>query len=70
MVISYSSRVLNALGAKGRGGRRVTVCESRPALEGRRTARLLVGRVGSVTLITESQAGAAMKDCLIGQVSK
>jgi len=63
MVISYSSRVLQTIGGSGASGRQVTVCESRTAYEGRRTARLLAASVASVTLITEAQIGIAMNDC-------
>jgi translation initiation factor 2B subunit (eIF-2B alpha/beta/delta family) len=61
LLISYSSSVTRAVRALLKP--RVTVCESRPAFEGRRTARLLRANVGSVTLVTESQIGPALDDC-------
>jgi translation initiation factor 2B subunit (eIF-2B alpha/beta/delta family) len=61
LTISYSSRVVCAIAALRKP--HVTVCESRPAFEGRRTARLLQARSGSVTLVTESQIGAALDEC-------
>jgi translation initiation factor eIF-2B subunit delta len=63
LVISYSSQVIRALTAAPRNTLRVTVCESRPAFEGRRTARLLLRVARSVTLITESQIMLAMERC-------
>jgi translation initiation factor eIF-2B subunit delta len=62
LLISYSSLVVKVLGAWPRR-MRVTVCESRPALEGRRTASLLRGRAASVAVITEAQAAIALDDC-------
>jgi translation initiation factor eIF-2B subunit delta len=61
LTISYSSSVARAISTLPKP--RVTVCESRPAFEGRRTAGLLQPNAGSVTLVTESQIGAAMDDC-------
>jgi translation initiation factor eIF-2B subunit delta len=61
LVISYSSRVTQAIAAMRKP--HVTVCESRPALEGRRTAKLLRASSGSVTLITEAQIAIAMENC-------
>jgi len=61
MVISYSSGVLTAIDSLRKP--QVTVCESRPLMEGRRTAMLLKGKARSVTIITESQVGVAMTDC-------
>jgi translation initiation factor eIF-2B subunit delta len=61
LLISYSTRVTQAIGALRYP--RVTVCESRPAFEGRRTAKLLRPVAASVTVITESQVGAAMAEC-------
>ena len=61
LTISYSSGVIRVIGTLSRP--RVTVCESRPGFEGRRTARLLRPGAGSVTLITESQMGEALDDC-------
>jgi len=61
LTISYSSNVIRAIGTLARP--RVTVCESRPAFEGRRTAGLLRANAGSVTVITESQIGAALDEC-------
>ena len=63
LVISYSSQVIAAITAMPRRSQRVTVCESRPAQEGRRTARLLAAVAKSVTVITEAQIGAAALDC-------
>jgi translation initiation factor eIF-2B subunit delta len=61
LTISYSSSVTRAIRALSKP--RVTVCESRPAFEGRRMARLLRANAGSVTLITESQIGPALDEC-------
>ncbi len=61
LTISCSSSVIRAIGTLSRP--RVTVCESRPAFEGRRTAGLLRANAGSVTLVTESQIGAALDEC-------
>ena len=63
LVISYSSQVIAAITAMPHRSQRVTVCESRPTQEGRRTARLLIAVAKSVTLITEAQIGAAALDC-------
>ena len=61
MVISYSSGVLTAIGSLRRP--LVTVCESRPLMEGRRTAAVLERGARAVTVITESQIGVVMPDC-------
>ncbi|MCK4773362.1 MAG: hypothetical protein KAT30_01200, partial [Candidatus Krumholzibacteria bacterium] len=61
LTLSCSSSVIRAIGTLPRP--RVTVCESRPAFEGRRTAGLLRANAGSVTLVTESQIGAALDEC-------
>ncbi len=63
LLISYSSQVIAAITAMPPRSQRVTVCESRPAQEGRRTARLLAAVAKSVTVITEAQIGAAAPDC-------
>jgi len=53
---SYSSTVIAALGDDA-AHRSITVCESRPGLEGRRTAkRLFDAGCDDVTVITEAQA--------------
>jgi translation initiation factor 2B subunit (eIF-2B alpha/beta/delta family) len=62
LVISYSSQVVVTVSALRRRPLHVTVCESRPALEGRRTAALLRGHA-RVTMITEAQAGRAVGTC-------
>jgi translation initiation factor eIF-2B subunit delta len=61
LLISYSSRVTQAIETLRRPY--VTVCESRPAFEGRRTARLLQETAASVELITEAQIAIAMDNC-------
>lgn len=63
MVISYSSLVVAVLDAWPKRHLHVTVCESRPAYEGRRTAILLSERAASVKLITDAQAGIAVDAC-------
>jgi ribose 1,5-bisphosphate isomerase len=63
LVISYSSLVVAVLRSWPKGRLHVTVCESRPAYEGRRTATLLNGRAASVSLITDAQAGLAFENC-------
>ena len=63
MIISYSSQVITALTPPRGRGPRVTVCESRPRFEGRRTARKLSPTCRSVTLITEAEIARAMGDC-------
>ena len=60
LLISYSSSVTRAIRTLAKP--RVTVCESRPAFEGRRTAGLLQANARSVTLVTESQIGPAIDD--------
>lgn len=67
IVISYSSRVIQTLDAMPRGKLHVTVCESRPALEGRRMAKRLAAHAGAVTLITEAQIGIFVgeSDCVV-----
>jgi translation initiation factor 2B subunit (eIF-2B alpha/beta/delta family) len=61
MVISYSSQVIALL--RSFRPTCVTVCESRPAFEGRRTARLLQGYARTVRVITEAQVSMLMRDC-------
>ena len=61
IVISHSSAVLAALEAAP--PRRVTVCESRPGLEGRKTARHLQSLGRRVRVVTESQLLDAVRDC-------
>lgn len=63
IVISYSSQVIEALRSLPAGRLRVTVCESRPALEGRRTARIVRAFARSVTVITEAAITLAIDDC-------
>ena len=63
LVISYSSQVIAAVTALPHRSQRIVVCESRPALEGRRTAQLLAARAKSVTVITEAQVGAVVEGC-------
>lgn len=63
ITLSYSSTVVAVVGVLGRGGAEVTVCESRPLLEGRKTARALAPRVRMVRLITEAQIPAFISRC-------
>jgi len=66
LVYSASSNVASALRALERPPRVVTVCESRPLLEGRRVARDLAARLGtgtSVELITDAGAELALCAC-------
>lgn len=66
LVYSASSNVSAALGAVNRSLRRVTVCESRPLLEGRRMAQQLaatLSRRTTVEVITEAQAELALEAC-------
>ena len=67
IIISYSSQVIHSLAAAGKNRLDIIVCESRPAFEGRRTARRARDFARSVTLITEAQIGLAMKraDCVV-----
>jgi translation initiation factor eIF-2B subunit delta len=62
LLISYSSQVITAVTGLRKRRLQVTVCESRPALEGRRTASMLKS-VAAVTVITEAQAGLAVRSC-------
>ena len=66
LVYSSSENVMAALCALERPPQRVSVCESRPLLEGRRVARVLSKRLGSATaveLITDARAGLALQAC-------
>jgi ribose 1,5-bisphosphate isomerase len=66
LLYSASSNVAAALCALERPPQFVTVCESRPLLEGRRMARALAEQLGpktSVELITEAQAELALNAC-------
>ncbi|MFQ5511483.1 MAG: hypothetical protein ACE5EO_06495 [Candidatus Krumholzibacteriia bacterium] len=63
LVISYSSQVIAAIEATPRRRGRITVCESRPRFEGRRTARVLATHGRSVTVVTEAQIATAAGDC-------
>lgn len=61
IVISYSSRVLRAV--RTLDDAHVIVCESRPQMEGRRTATQLRASGVPVTVITDAQMGVAMPEC-------
>ena len=63
LVISYSSQVLAALEGLPRRRVALTVCESRPGLEGRQTARRARGWARSVRVITEAGIALAMDSC-------
>jgi len=61
MTISYSGTVQRALLAAADKLQRVLVCEGRPLLEGRRLAAELEERGVPITLLTDAQAFALMK---------
>jgi translation initiation factor 2B subunit (eIF-2B alpha/beta/delta family) len=63
MLISFSSQVLAAVMATRRASVAITVCESRPGLEGRRLAAALAGHARSTTLVTEAEIAMAMDAC-------
>lgn len=60
MTHSYSSTCLQALTANAKKIGKIFVCESRPAREGRETARKLKEAGLNVTLITDAEAGYFM----------
>ncbi len=61
VIISYSSTVVSVFKTLRRPWR-ISVCESRPVLEGRKTAKLLLDHAESVSLITEAQILSAVRD--------
>lgn len=63
MEVSYSSQIVAVLNSMPKSTLHITVCESRPMFEGRRTARLLAKRARSVTVITEAQIALVMAQC-------
>jgi translation initiation factor 2B subunit (eIF-2B alpha/beta/delta family) len=62
MLHSYSSSIIHTLAGLHCRGCRVIVTESRPGLEGRRTAELCAQAGLSVRLITDASVFAALKD--------